>query len=77
MLVRLENQAVLGAESVSGYYMPTMSGELSGGLRLIHLLLFIVGAVAFFIFWVRTRFWLPKYAHAQHPAPRSPSGINA
>src|SRR5690348_12966555 len=33
------------------------------GFQLIHFVFFAVAAVGFFIFWSRTRFWLPKYAH--------------
>jgi hypothetical protein len=30
---------------------------------LLHHVLLAVSAIGFFIFWARTRFWLPKYAH--------------
>ncbi len=33
------------------------------GFQLLHGVLLALGAIAFFIFWARTRFWLPKYAH--------------
>jgi hypothetical protein len=32
-------------------------------LDAIHALTFVVGAVGFLWFWVRTRFWLPRYVH--------------
>ena len=32
-------------------------------LNAIHALLVFVSAIAFFGFWVRTRFWFPRYAH--------------
>jgi len=33
------------------------------GFQLLHGVLLALAAVGFFIFWARTRFWLPKYAH--------------
>lgn len=33
------------------------------GFQLLHGVLLLVSAVGFFIFWARTKFWLPKYAH--------------
>lgn len=33
------------------------------GFQLVHFVFFAVAAVGFLIFWSRTRFWLPKYAH--------------
>jgi hypothetical protein len=33
------------------------------GFRFLEALLVIVGAFGFMKFWVRTRFWLPKYIH--------------
>jgi hypothetical protein len=33
------------------------------GFQLVHALLLLIAAVGFFIYWARTRFWLPKYAH--------------
>jgi hypothetical protein len=33
------------------------------GFQVLHGVLLLVSALAFFIFFVRTRFWLPKYAH--------------
>jgi hypothetical protein len=33
------------------------------GFRVLHGVLLAFAAVGFFIFWIRTRFWLPKYAH--------------
>jgi hypothetical protein len=40
-----------------------MPGHLSMGLHLLLGAAEILAAIAFFIFWKRTRFWLPKYAH--------------
>jgi hypothetical protein len=40
-----------------------MVGHLFKGFQFFHAVLLVLSAVAFFIFWVRTRFWLPKYAH--------------
>ena len=40
-----------------------MLGHLFKGLQLLHVVIFVLGAGGFLIFWVRTRFWLPKYAH--------------
>lgn len=40
-----------------------MIGRLFRGFQFLHAALLILSAVGFFIFWVRTRFWLPKYAH--------------
>jgi hypothetical protein len=40
-----------------------MSGNLFKGFQLLHGVLLLISAVGFFIFWARTRFWLPKYAH--------------
>jgi hypothetical protein len=37
--------------------------HLFDGFRLIHGILFAVAAVASFKFWVRTRFWFPRYIH--------------
>jgi hypothetical protein len=31
--------------------------------QLLHGVVAALGAIGFFIFWARTRFWLPKYAH--------------
>lgn len=33
------------------------------GFQLIHFVFLAIAAVGFFIFWTRTRFWLPMYAH--------------
>jgi hypothetical protein len=33
------------------------------GVQVLHLVLAISAAVGFFVFWARTRFWLPKYVH--------------
>jgi len=33
------------------------------GFRILHAVFLILVAIGFFAFWVRTRFWLPKYAH--------------
>lgn len=40
-----------------------MLPRLLSGLRLIHIIVFAIGAIGLFQFWKRTRFWLPKYAH--------------
>jgi len=40
-----------------------MLGNLFRGFQLLHAVLLLISAVGFFIFWARTRFWLPKYAH--------------
>jgi hypothetical protein len=39
-----------------------MPGQFFRGLLLLQLV-HVLSAVGFFIFWARTRFWLPKYAH--------------
>ena len=33
------------------------------GFEFLHFAILAVGAVGFFVFWARTRFWLPQYAH--------------
>jgi hypothetical protein len=40
-----------------------MLGHFFKGFQFLHAALLILSAIGFFIFWVRTRFWLPKYAH--------------
>jgi hypothetical protein len=40
-----------------------MIGHLFRGFQFLHAALLVLSAVGFFIFWARTRFWLPKYAH--------------
>jgi hypothetical protein len=40
-----------------------MLGQLFTGFQLLHGALLALSAVGFFTFWLRTRFWLPKYAH--------------
>ena len=40
-----------------------MLAQLFRGFQLLHGVLLALAAVGFFIFWARTRFWLPKYAH--------------
>ena len=40
-----------------------MLGQFLRGFQLLHGVLLALSAVGFFIFWARTRFWLPKYAH--------------
>lgn len=40
-----------------------MLAKLFRGFQLLHALLLLIGAAGFFVFWARTRFWLPKYAH--------------
>jgi len=39
-----------------------MLGQLLRGFQFLHFVLLALSAVGFFIFWTRTRFWLPKYA---------------
>ena len=40
-----------------------MPQQFFKGFQLVHFVFFAIAAVGFFIFWSRTRFWLPKYAH--------------
>ena len=40
-----------------------MLGQLFKGFYSLHGLLLLLFAIGFFIFWARTRFWLPRYAH--------------
>ena len=40
-----------------------MLPNLFTDFRVLHGVLLALAAVGFFIFWARTRFWLPKYAH--------------
>jgi hypothetical protein len=40
-----------------------MFGQLFKGIQLLHFALLAVSAAGFFIYWARTRFWLPKYPH--------------
>jgi hypothetical protein len=40
-----------------------MLGQLFKGFQVLHAVLLAVTAIGFFLFWARTRFWLPKYAH--------------
>jgi hypothetical protein len=40
-----------------------MLGQLIKGIQVLHVVLFAFGVIGFFIFWARTRFWLPQYAH--------------
>lgn len=40
-----------------------MVGNLFKGFQFLHAVLLVLSAAGFFIFWARTRFWLPKYAH--------------
>jgi hypothetical protein len=40
-----------------------MLAHLFTGFQALHNVLLAVAAIGFFIFWIRTRFWLPKYAH--------------
>jgi len=42
---------------------PSIVENLFRGFQLLHGVLLLISAVGFFIFWARTRFWLPKYAH--------------
>ena len=41
-----------------------MWGHLLDSFKLIHGVLLVLAAVASFKFWVRTRFWFPRYVHA-------------
>jgi hypothetical protein len=40
-----------------------MLANLFTGFQVLHGVLLALAAVGFFIFWFRTRFWLPQYAH--------------
>lgn len=40
-----------------------MVGHFFRGFQFLHGVFLALCALGFFIFWVRTRFWLPKYAH--------------
>lgn len=40
-----------------------MLGQFFKGFQLVHAVFLAIAAVGFFIFWVRTRLWLPKYVH--------------
>jgi len=40
-----------------------MFWQLLKGLQFLHVVLLVLGAIGFFVFWARTRFWLPRYAH--------------
>ena len=40
-----------------------MLGQFFKGFQLLHGVLLALSAAGFFVFWARTRFWLPKYAH--------------
>ena len=37
--------------------------DVFSGFRFLEGILLILGAVGFLTFWIRTRFWLPKYIH--------------
>jgi hypothetical protein len=37
--------------------------ELLSGLYDAHRLLLVLAAVAYFAYWTRTHFWMPRYAH--------------
>jgi hypothetical protein len=37
--------------------------KLFQGVQVLHAIVAISAAVGFFLFWARTRFWLPKYVH--------------
>ena len=50
--------------------MPSRGGPITlmwkdvfRGFRFLEAILVIIGAFGFLTFWVRTRFWLPKYIH--------------
>ena len=40
-----------------------MLHHLFSGIQYFHLVVVGLAAVGFFVFWARTQFWLPKYAH--------------
>jgi len=40
-----------------------MVRQLLAGLHLLQIVPLILGASGFFLFWRRTRFWFPRYAH--------------
>ena len=52
---------------IRGFRLTVYGGQtvpgLFKGFQVLHGVLLLVSALAFFIFFVRTRFWLPKYAH--------------
>jgi len=37
--------------------------NLFKGFHLLHVALLTLAAIGFFMFWARTRFWLPRYVH--------------
>jgi hypothetical protein len=37
--------------------------DVFSGFRFLEGILLILGAVGFLTFWIRSRFWLPKYIH--------------
>jgi endogenous inhibitor of DNA gyrase (YacG/DUF329 family) len=37
--------------------------DIFNNFHIIHGILLVIAALGFFLFWARTRFWLPKYAH--------------
>jgi hypothetical protein len=41
-----------------------MGKSVFDDFRFLELILLLLGAFSFLTFWARTRFWLPKYAHA-------------
>jgi hypothetical protein len=43
--------------------MSSMLRQFFPGIQVLHVVLAVLGAIGFFIFWARTRFWLPRYAH--------------
>ncbi len=40
-----------------------MFGRIFEGFKFLHAVLLTLSAIVFFIFWARTKFWLPKYVH--------------
>jgi hypothetical protein len=40
-----------------------MLGRVFEGFKFLHAVLLTLSAIGFFIFWARTKFWLPKYVH--------------
>lgn len=49
--------------TLNRYYEAAMLAQLYKGFQLFHGVLLALSAAGFFIFWTRTRFWLPMYAH--------------
>lgn len=45
------------------YFIQEMLGQLFKGFQVLHAAFLATAAIGFFLFWARTRFWLPKYVH--------------